>query len=115
MTDATTSPTAYCSIAPGRRPCHALLAIRALSHRPNSDCSRHRSHRRSFGLRPTSDHGTAGVGAPVLIYFAMGDRSRELLDRLKNWMARNSALIMAVLLLIIGVKLIGDGISALLG
>jgi hypothetical protein len=30
-------------------------------------------------------------------------------------MARNSALIMAVLLLIIGVKLIGDGISALLG
>jgi threonine/homoserine/homoserine lactone efflux protein len=58
---------------------------------------------------------TAGVGAPVLIYFAMGDRSRELLDRLKNWMARNSALIMAVLLLIIGVKLIGDGISALLG
>jgi threonine/homoserine/homoserine lactone efflux protein len=58
---------------------------------------------------------TAGVGAPVLIYFAMGDRSRELLDRLKNWMARNSALIMAVLLLIIGVNLIGDGISALLG
>jgi hypothetical protein len=30
-------------------------------------------------------------------------------------MARNRALIMAVLLLIIGVKLIGDGISALLG
>jgi hypothetical protein len=40
--------------------------------------------------------------------FRDGGRSRELLDRLKNWMARNSALIMAVLLLIIGVKLIGD-------
>jgi threonine/homoserine/homoserine lactone efflux protein len=56
---------------------------------------------------------TIGVGAPVLLYSAMGDRSRELLDRLKNWMARNNAVIMAVLLLVIGVKLIGDGISGL--
>jgi threonine/homoserine/homoserine lactone efflux protein len=56
---------------------------------------------------------TIGVGAPVLIYFVMGDRSRALLDRLKNWLARNNAVIMAVLLLIIGVKLIGDGVSGL--
>jgi hypothetical protein len=56
---------------------------------------------------------TIGVGAPVLLHSAMGDRSRELLDRLKNWMARNNAVIMAVLLLVIGVKLIGDGISGL--
>jgi threonine/homoserine/homoserine lactone efflux protein len=56
---------------------------------------------------------TIGVGAPVLLYFALGDRSRALLDRLKNWLARNNAVIMAVLLLIIGVKLIGDGISGL--
>ena len=56
---------------------------------------------------------TIGVGAPVLIYFVMGKRSRELLDRLKNWLARNNAVIMAVLLLIIGVKLIGEGISGL--
>jgi threonine/homoserine/homoserine lactone efflux protein len=52
-----------------------------------------------------------GVGAPVVIYFAMGDRSRELLERLKNWMAHNNAVIMAVLLLVIGVKLIGDAIT----
>jgi threonine/homoserine/homoserine lactone efflux protein len=56
---------------------------------------------------------TIGVGVPVLIFFAMGDRSRELLNRLKNWMAWNNAVIMAVLFLIIGVKLIGDGISGL--
>jgi threonine/homoserine/homoserine lactone efflux protein len=52
-----------------------------------------------------------GVGAPVVIYFALGDRSRELLDRLKTWMADNNAVIMAVLLLVIGVKLIGQAIT----
>jgi hypothetical protein len=52
-----------------------------------------------------------GVATPVFIYFAMGDRSQELLDRLKTWMARNNGVIMAVLLLVIGVKLIGDAIS----
>jgi threonine/homoserine/homoserine lactone efflux protein len=52
-----------------------------------------------------------GVAAPVVIYFALGDRSTELLGRLKEWMARNNAVIMSVLLLVIGVKLIGDAIS----
>lgn len=54
-----------------------------------------------------------GVATPVVIYFALGDRSTELLDRLKTWMAQNNAVIMAVLLLIIGVKLVGDAISGL--
>jgi threonine/homoserine/homoserine lactone efflux protein len=52
-----------------------------------------------------------GVAAPVVISFAMGSRSRQLLDRLKSWMSHNNAVIMAVLLLVIGVKLIGDAIS----
>jgi threonine/homoserine/homoserine lactone efflux protein len=52
-----------------------------------------------------------GVGAPVVIAVVMGDRSRELLDRLKDWMASNNAVIMAVLLVVIGTKLIGDAIS----
>jgi threonine/homoserine/homoserine lactone efflux protein len=52
-----------------------------------------------------------GVAAPVVIYFALGDRSQHLLDELKTWLARNNATIMAVLMLIIGVKLIGNAIS----
>jgi threonine/homoserine/homoserine lactone efflux protein len=52
-----------------------------------------------------------GVAAPVVIYFAMGDRSQHLLDQLKTWLAHNNAVIMAVLMLIIGVKLIGNAIS----
>jgi threonine/homoserine/homoserine lactone efflux protein len=56
---------------------------------------------------------TAGIGTPVVIAFAMGDRAAEVLDGLKNWMAANSAVIMAVLMLVLGVKLIGDGIGGL--
>ena len=54
---------------------------------------------------------TIGVAAPVVIYFAMGDKAAAILDDLKGWMARNNAAIMAVILVIIGVKLIGDAIS----
>jgi threonine/homoserine/homoserine lactone efflux protein len=57
--------------------------------------------------------GTLGVGAPVVIYFATGKRSAGLLGRLQDWMARNNAVIMAVLCLVIGVKLIGDAIGGL--
>jgi threonine/homoserine/homoserine lactone efflux protein len=54
-----------------------------------------------------------GVAAPVVIYFAMGDRAADRLGALKTWMARNNATIMAVMILIIAAKLIGDGISGL--
>ena len=56
---------------------------------------------------------TIGIGAPVGIYFAMGNRSQDILGRLKDWMAQHNAVIMSVLCLIIGAKLIGDAISAL--
>jgi len=56
---------------------------------------------------------TMGVAVPVVIYFAMGTRSGELLGRLKGWMGRNNAVIVTVVLLVIGVTLIGDGIGGL--
>lgn len=56
---------------------------------------------------------SVGVAAPVVMYFALGDRSGPLLDRLKNWMARNNAVIMAVLLVVFGFKLLGEGIAGL--
>jgi hypothetical protein len=48
---------------------------------------------------------------PVIMYFALGERAAEPLDRLKTWMGHNNAVIMSVLLLVIGVKLIGDAIA----
>jgi threonine/homoserine/homoserine lactone efflux protein len=57
--------------------------------------------------------GTIGPGIPVGIYFAMGERAAKLLDELKAWLGAHNAAIMAVLCLVIGVKVIGDGISGL--
>ena len=57
--------------------------------------------------------GTLGVGAPVVLYLAMGERSAELLGRLKAWMSHNNAVIMSVLCLVIGMKLAGDAITGL--
>lgn len=54
-----------------------------------------------------------GIGAPVAIYFALGEKSASLLGGLKDWMAHNNAAIMTVLLLVLGAKLLGDGITAL--
>jgi threonine/homoserine/homoserine lactone efflux protein len=55
--------------------------------------------------------GTLGVGVPVVLYFALGDRAPALLERLKTWMAHNNAVILAVLCLVLGAKLIGDAIG----
>jgi threonine/homoserine/homoserine lactone efflux protein len=57
--------------------------------------------------------GTLGPGAPVAMYFALGAKATHLLDELKGWMAAHNAAIMAVLCLVIGAKLIGDGIAGL--
>lgn len=57
--------------------------------------------------------GTVGPAVPVAVYFGMGDRAQGMLDDLKHWLAAHNAAIMTVLLLVIGAKLIGDGISVL--
>jgi threonine/homoserine/homoserine lactone efflux protein len=57
--------------------------------------------------------GTLGPGIPVGIYFGMGDRAAHVLGGLRDWMGRNNTAIMAVLFLVIGAKLVGDGISVL--
>ena len=56
---------------------------------------------------------TIGVAVPVAIYFLMGDRAGPLLDGVRTWMARNNAVIMPVLFVVIGTKLIGDAIAGL--
>ena len=57
--------------------------------------------------------GTLGVLVPLALSFGLGERSKPLLDQLRSWMAANNTVIMAVLFLIIGAKLLGDGISGL--
>jgi threonine/homoserine/homoserine lactone efflux protein len=57
--------------------------------------------------------GSLSILTPVFIYFALGTRAAVILDELKDWMAGHNAAIMAVLLLVLGAKLIGDAVGGL--
>ena len=54
---------------------------------------------------------TVGVATPVVMFFALGDRSERILAGLRDWMGQHNAVIMTVICLIIGAKLIGDAIG----
>ncbi len=53
------------------------------------------------------------VAGPVLLYFALGERAERTLSGWKVWLTENNATVMAVLLLVIGVVLLGQGIGEL--
>ena len=56
--------------------------------------------------------GTIGPGIPVAIYFAMGERAAKLLDGAEGVDGRSTTRRSStVLLLVIGAKLIGDGVT----
>lgn len=56
---------------------------------------------------------SAGVGIPFTLRLSLGDRATHALEGIKTWMAANNDAIMAVVLLVIGSKLLGDGIGTL--
>lgn len=53
------------------------------------------------------------VAIPVLYYLAAGEGAKKTLDGWKAWLLANNATVMAVLLVVLGFVLIGQGISAL--
>jgi threonine/homoserine/homoserine lactone efflux protein len=57
--------------------------------------------------------GTAGPAVPLVIDVALGARSGPVLAALRGWLAAHNTAIMCVLLVLIGVKLVGDGIAGL--
>lgn len=54
-----------------------------------------------------------GVAAPAVVRGVLGARSDRVLAVADDWMTRNNAVIMSVVLLILGVVLIGNGIAGL--
>jgi threonine/homoserine/homoserine lactone efflux protein len=56
---------------------------------------------------------SVGVAAPLVVYVSAGDRAAQILDDLRGWMIAHNAVIMSVLLLVIGAKLFGDGLTGL--
>ena len=57
--------------------------------------------------------GSLTIIAPLVVYFAGGEKSTEILGGWKSWLSENNAATMAVLLLVLGVALVGQGISGL--
>ncbi len=56
---------------------------------------------------------SASVAIPVLLYFAVGARSEEVLNRWKSWLTENNAMVLFGLFLILGVALIPKGVAGL--
>jgi threonine/homoserine/homoserine lactone efflux protein len=53
------------------------------------------------------------VGAPVVAYLVAGNRLDARLDATKSWLIDNNSTVMAVLIVVFGVSLLGDGIEIL--
>jgi hypothetical protein len=51
------------------------------------------------------------IGGPVLYRLVGGEEARARLDEVKAWLGRNNAAVMSVLLLVIGAKILGDGLG----
>ena len=56
---------------------------------------------------------SVGVATPVVVALVLGDRSTAVLTGWRSWLGRNNDAVMAVLYLVFGVVLIGNGISYL--
>lgn len=59
--------------------------------------------------------GATTVATPVAAYLIAGRRASGALGSAKEWLVENNATVMTVLLLLIGVKLVGDGIGVIAG
>jgi len=57
--------------------------------------------------------GSITVAGSVLFYLLAGDRAARPLAAVKQFMADNNAVIMMVVLLLLGAKLLGDGLAGL--
>lgn len=56
-----------------------------------------------------------GIAILLALYLAGGASVRAKLDRLRVWLNANNATVMAVLLLVLGVVLLGQGLGGLFG
>ncbi len=53
------------------------------------------------------------VAIPILAYVAAGHRLDDFLERVRDWMDKNNAALMAAILVLIGLMVLHNGIRAL--
>ncbi|MCQ4199030.1 GAP family protein [Streptomyces sp. NPDC058783] len=91
-------------------PKNLLLSIAAASAIARTDAS---AGAQAVALAVYVVLGAIGPGAPLVLYFALKERSQRILDGLKLWMERHNTAIMAVICLLFAAKLVGNAISDL--
>lgn len=91
-------------------PKNLLLSIAAASAIARTDTS---AGAQAVALAVYVVLGALGPGTPVVLYFALRERSKHILDDLKLWMEQHNTAIMAVICLLFAAKLVGNAISDL--
>ena len=59
--------------------------------------------------------GSLSVAVPVVYYLVGGEKAHIALDGMKGWLAVHNAAVMTVLFIVLGAKLIGDGLPGIGG
>lgn len=57
--------------------------------------------------------GLSTVAAPVIVVWRSGERARAVLERAREWLERNSYIVTSIVIVMVGVVLIGDGLTRL--
>lgn len=57
--------------------------------------------------------GLSTVAAPVIVVWRTGERARAVLERARDWIERNSYIVTSIVVIMVGVVLIGDGLTRL--
>lgn len=57
--------------------------------------------------------GLSTVAAPVIVVLRSGERARVVLERARDWLERNSYIVTSIVVFMVGVVLIGDGLTRL--
>jgi hypothetical protein len=57
---------------------------------------------------------TAGIATPVYVSYAKKEQAQAILDGWMQWLSANNTTIVCLLCLLIGVRLIGDGLGEIL-
>ncbi|MFF5796017.1 GAP family protein [Streptomyces albogriseolus] len=91
-------------------PKNLLLSIAAASAIARTDTS---AGAQAVALAVYVVLGALGPGTPVVLYFALRERSKRILDDLKLWMEQHNTAIMAVICLLFAAKLVGNAVSDL--
>jgi len=57
--------------------------------------------------------GLSTVAAPVIVVWRSGERARAVLERARDWLEHNSYIVTSIVVIMVGVVLIGDGLTRL--